>query len=84
MPYPSRPSLSQLPQFVNTAGVRQSPAQRAALIEFVRREYTAGRSLRELGELTGRTQSAIRRALDQGGVSRRPPGAPKTTAVPPA
>jgi hypothetical protein len=73
--YPSRPSLKVLPQFQGTAGVRQTPEQRAALLAYVEREYLAGRSLRELAELTGRTQSAVRRALDQAGVRRRPVGA---------
>lgn len=79
MPYPARPSLSVLPQFANTAGVRQSAEQRAALLAFVSAQYAAGRSLRELAELTGRTQTAVRRALDQAEVPRRPAGAPKAS-----
>jgi hypothetical protein len=47
------------------------------LREYVASQYRAGRSLRELGELTGRTQSAVRRALDEAGVQRRAPGAPR-------
>lgn len=78
MPYPARPVLDVLPQFVGTAGTRQTPEQRAQLLEFVSREYAGGRSLRQLAELTGRSQSAIRRALRQGGVSTRGPGAPPT------
>lgn len=50
--------------------MRQSPEQRRTLLEFAAAEYQAGRSLRELAELTGRTQTAIRRALDQAGVPR--------------
>lgn len=38
-------------------------------------EYPAGRLLRELAELTGRTQTAIRRALDELGIPRRGRGA---------
>ncbi|MHB8275035.1 MAG: helix-turn-helix domain-containing protein [Dermatophilaceae bacterium] len=38
-------------------------------------EYQQGKSLRELAELTGRTQTAVRRALDQAGVVRRRRGA---------
>ncbi|MFW5469504.1 helix-turn-helix domain-containing protein [Knoellia sp. CPCC 206435] len=75
MPYPSRPTLNVLAEFVGTAGEHQTPQQRAALIRFVAMEYQAGRSLRELGELTGRTQTAIRRALHQGGVPTRGRGA---------
>ncbi|WP_372449525.1 helix-turn-helix domain-containing protein [Phycicoccus mangrovi] len=39
--------------------MRQTPTQRTALLEFVSEHYTAGRSLRELAELTGRTQSVL-------------------------
>ena len=76
MPYPRRPVLEVLPQFVSTNVVRQTPSQRAALVAFVAAEYQAGRSLRQLAELTGRTQTAIRRALDEAGVPRRGRGAP--------
>ena len=34
-------------------------------------QYAAGCSLRQVAELTDRTQTAIRRALDEAGVSRR-------------
>lgn len=77
MAYPSRPTLETLPEFLGTDSTRQTPGQRRHLIEFVRNEYDRGRSLRELGELTGRTQTAIRRAAEQGGVRLRPPGAPE-------
>lgn len=78
MPYPGRPRLKVLPEFDGTASPRgQTPRQRARLLAFVATEYAAGRSLRELGELTGRTQSAVRRALDQAGVPLRGRGAPK-------
>ena len=78
-PYPSRPTLAVLPQFVGTArvGIRRTPEQRAALLAFVAKEYAAGRSVHELAELTGRTQTAVRRALDQAGVVRRGRGAPR-------
>lgn len=75
MSYPSRPVLEVLPQFRGTASVRQTEAQRRRLIEFVALEYQRGRSLRRLGEQTGRTQTAVRRALDQAGVTRRGRGA---------
>jgi predicted transcriptional regulator len=70
-----------VPEFVGTNSMKRTPEQRTRLIDFVGREYGTGRSLRELAELTGRTQSAIRRALDLAGVSRRGRGAP---TVPPA
>lgn len=65
-----------LPEFAGTAGVKQTTRQRQQLLAFVAEQYQAGRSLRQLAELTGRTQPAIRRALDQAGVPRREPGAP--------
>jgi predicted transcriptional regulator len=76
MPYPSRPVLSVLPEFEDTNHTRlQTPEQRARLREFVVEQYRAGRSLRELAELTGRTQTAVRRSLDEAGVPRRGRGA---------
>lgn len=71
MAYPSRPTLDVLPEFVGTNSNRQTPAQRARLLEFVSAQYRAGRSIRQLAELTGRNQTAVRRALDQAGVPRR-------------
>jgi Helix-turn-helix domain len=73
--YPGRKVHDVLPQFAGTNVVRPTAEQRAELLAFVAQEYPTGRSLRELAELTGRTQSAIRRALDQAGVLRRGPGA---------
>ncbi|WP_425576865.1 helix-turn-helix domain-containing protein [Nocardioides conyzicola] len=81
MPYPSRPVLEPLPQFVGTNTTRPTANQRAELVAYVAKEYQAGRSLRELAELTARTQTAVRRALDCSGVRRRPRGACPITAV---
>ncbi len=76
MAYPSRPTLQVLPEFKGTASVRQTPEQRARLLAYVAEQYQAGgRSLRELAELTGRTQTAVRRALDEAGIRRRGRGA---------
>ncbi|MEW1952789.1 helix-turn-helix domain-containing protein [Terrabacter sp. NPDC080008] len=75
MPYPCRPVLEVLPEFAGTASVRQTPEQRGRLLAFCAEQYAVGRSIHELAELTGRTQSAVRRALDQGGVQRRGRGA---------
>ena len=68
-----------LPELVGTNGTRQTVEQRRRLISFVAAEYAAGRSIHELAELTGRTQGAVRRALDQAGVTRRGRGAPTIT-----
>lgn len=75
VPYPSRPVLAVLPEFRGTAGTRQTREQRERLLVFVTEGYRQGRSLRELAELTGRTQTAVRRALAQAGVSPRGRGA---------
>ena len=75
MPYPGRPVHKTLPRFAGTNTPRPTREQREDLLEFVAGEYRAGRSLRELAELTGRTQTAVRRALDEAGVPRRPRGA---------
>ena len=48
--------------------------QRARLLDFVSNGNEAGGSFRELAELTGRTQTPIRRALDEAQVPRRPQG----------
>ncbi|WP_084108715.1 helix-turn-helix domain-containing protein [Knoellia aerolata] len=80
MAYPGRPVLEPVPRFRGTNTIRQTPEQRRVLVEFASREYAAGRSLRQIAELTGRTQAAIRRALDQAGVPRRGPGAPVLSA----
>lgn len=82
MPYPSRPVRAVLPEFVDTAGTRsQTAEQRNTLRAFVAAEYRRGRSLRELAELTGRTQTAVRRALDEAGVPRRGRGAPVVNTI---
>ena len=41
-------------------------------------EYAAGRSLRELAELTDRSHSAVRNILDKHGIGRRGTGASST------
>ena len=80
MVYPGRPVLETLERFAGTAGTRQTPEQREVLLAFVAEQYQSGRSLREIAELTGRTQTAVRRALDQAGVPRRPRGAYRASA----
>lgn len=76
MVYPGRKIHDVLPQFTGTNVIKPTAEQRAELLAFVAEEYPAGRSLRELAELTGRTQTAVRRALDEVGVPRRGRGAP--------
>lgn len=59
MPYPSRPVFEPLEEFKGSATVRQSPEQRARLIAFAAEQYVAGRSLRQIAELTDRTQTVL-------------------------
>mgnify|MGYP003416249049 FL=1 len=59
MPYPSRPVLEALPEFQGTATVRQSAEQRARLVTFSAEQYRAGRSLRQIAELTDRSQTVL-------------------------
>jgi hypothetical protein len=73
--YPTRPVLRPLPEFVGTATSRPSPELLARLVAFVLVEYAAGRSLREIGELTDRSFAAVRKILDSRGVPRRSVGA---------
>ena len=73
--YQGRKLHEPLAEFVGTNAVKQTREQRARLINYLSAEYTAGRSLRELAELTGRSQGAVRRALDEAGVHRRGPDA---------
>jgi hypothetical protein len=75
MSYPPRPQLRALPQFLGTAavGTRADPA----LVDFVLAQYRAGRSLREIADLTDRSFSTIRKILNSRGVPRRERGAPQ-------
>lgn len=75
MPYPPRPQLRPLPEFVGTAVSRPDPVVQARVEAFVLGQYARGRSLRELAELTDRSFSAVRNILDKHGVRRRGAGA---------
>lgn len=75
MPYPARPVLEMLPQFRGDLKNGYNLFQRDRFDRFVAEQYVAGRSLREVGELTGRTQTAVRRSLDRTGTPRRRRGA---------
>ena len=59
MSYPSRPVLEALPEFQGTATVRQSAEQRERLVAFSAEQYRAGRSLRQIAELTDRSQTVL-------------------------
>jgi hypothetical protein len=61
--YPPRPQLRPLPEFARTAGPRPDPAVQARVEAFIVEHYAAGRSLRELAELTDRSFSAVRNIL---------------------
>ena len=77
MVYAGRPTLGVLAEFRGSASTRQSPEQRRRLREFVAAVYQRGRSLRELAEMTVRTQTAVRRSRDEACVERRASGAPR-------
>ncbi|RBY76874.1 helix-turn-helix domain containing protein [Blastococcus sp. TF02-09] len=74
-PYPPRPQLRPLPEFVGTNVPRPDPAVQQRVEQFVLSAYAAGRSLREIAELTNRSHSAIRNILDKRGMQRRLRGA---------
>jgi hypothetical protein len=73
--YPPRPQLRPLPEFAGTASPRPDPATQARVEAFIIEQYDAGRSLRELAELTDRSFSAVRNILTRHGVRRRGSGA---------
>lgn len=87
MPYPPRPQLKPLPEFAGTAVSRPDPEVQRRVESFVQSEYAAGRSLREIAELTDRSHSAVRNILQRNGVLRRAVGAarqdsPRTPRLP--
>lgn len=75
MPYPPRPQLRPLPEFAGTAVSRPDPLVQTRVESFVLEQYAAGRSLREIAELTDRSHSAVRNILDKHGMQRRGSGA---------
>ena len=82
MPYPPRPQLQPLPRFAGTGASRPDPALLADLEAFVLTQYRAGRSLRQIAELTDRSHSGIRNLLHRHGVHRRGTGAPPLNQQP--
>jgi DNA-binding NarL/FixJ family response regulator len=75
VPYPPWPQLRPLPEFVGTAVPRPDPVVQARVEAFVLEQYAAGRSLREIAELTDRSFSTVRNILGKHGVRRRGSGA---------
>jgi hypothetical protein len=75
VPYPPRPHLRPLPDFRGTASPRPDPAVQARVEAFIVEQYEAGRSLRQLAELTDRSFSAVRNILTRHSVHRRSSGA---------
>lgn len=55
MSYPSRPVHEVLPQFRSDLKNGYNRFQRDRFDRFAAEQYSAGRSLREIAELTGRT-----------------------------
>lgn len=76
MAYPSRPTREVLPQFRGDLKNGYNHFQRDRFDRFVAERYVAGLSLREIAELTGRTQTAVRASLDRTRTPRRARGAP--------
>jgi hypothetical protein len=75
MPYLPRPQRAVPPEFVGTASPRPDPTVQARVEAFIVEHYRAGRSLRELCELTDRSFSAVRNILAKHHVHRRAAGA---------
>ena len=69
--------------FAGTASPRPDAAVQAQVERFIVEQYAAGRSLRKLAELTGRSFSAVRQILDRHGIRRRGGGAAPLAAEPP-
>lgn len=82
MGYPPRPQLTPEPEFAGTAvdGRFLDRELRARLEAYIVTAYTQGRSLREIGELVDRSQTAVRRVLQAHDVPLRPAGAARTGA----
>ena len=80
MPYPPRLQLRPIREIADSVrtGRPASDGLQACVEALIVDAYRAGRSLREVAELVGRSQTAVRRALDKHSLSvpRRPSGAP--------
>jgi hypothetical protein len=62
-------------EYRGSASPRPDVVVQARVERFIVEQYTAGRSLRELAELTDRSFSAVRNILDKHGVRRCAVGA---------
>lgn len=74
MPYPGRP-FSHEPDPELARWTQPGHYLPEDVKTFIVREYLAGRSLRELAEITGRSHGALRNILERAGVPRRGRGA---------
>jgi hypothetical protein len=83
VPYPPRKEHRSVAGFAGTASLRADPAVHAQVERFIVEQYAAGRSLRELAELTDRSFGAVRNILDRRGVRRRGVGAARLTGETP-
>ena len=72
-PYPDRPALE--PDSRWAGRTRAGARAEAELVAYVVEQYAAGRSLRQIAELTDRTHSAVRNILERAGAPRRGVGA---------
>jgi len=69
-PYPPRPRLRALGECAGTATSRPNPSAQTRLQALVLAQYAAGRSLREIAELTDRPFSGLPDILDEHGMVR--------------
>jgi hypothetical protein len=72
-----------MPEFAGTTSPRPDPVGQARVEAFIVEQHNAGRSLRELAELTDRLFSAVRNILSKHGVHRGGFGA-TTLSEPPS
>jgi hypothetical protein len=75
VPCPPRPRLRPLPEFAGTASPQPNLEVQARVEAFIVEQYAAGRSLRQLAELTDRSFSAVHNIRNRRGVHRRGVGA---------
>jgi hypothetical protein len=73
--YPPGPRLRPLPEFSGTAKPRPDPTLQARVEAFIVEQYAAGRSLRQLAELTDQSFSAVGTSSPGRCVHRRGAGA---------
>ena len=84
VPYPPRKEHRPVAAFSGTASPRPDATVHAQVERFIVEQDAAGRSLRELAELTDRSFGAVRNIPDRRGVQRRGFGAARLTGETPA